>query len=379
MLARVDRKRLFADLKKIFGVRRWTEQQVAGLDRLLDGFESDPIVPAGLVGVQRVAYWLYTDWIETGHTFTPIMERGSAEYFIRRYGPKTRKGRELGNDTDEEAVLLRGAGDVQLTGENNREAAEEMIRRNYPEMVARWERENGRMWDLTIGDQPDDREDYKNALIPEFSYAIMVAGTTEGLFGPPINRYINVRTCDYFNARRSVNVLDRADEFRATCPRIEAALLVAIAQAAQVVTAVAPAVVASVSDDAPDATAVAVPTPSDTTSTTIENAGAVNVTAAVSAEPAEPTEPVAGGAPEDPSRKVTNGSGSWIRSTMTWIAGVFAAGSERVETALGLSPEAQKYLILATVGLGAVYLVLKFFAERQVRDIASDPAKQNVR
>ena len=374
MLARVDRKEFFAALKPILGVKRWTNQQTAGLDRLLDGFESDPIIPDGSVGVQRCAYWIYTDWIETGHTLTPIMERGSAAYFIRRYGPRTRKGRELGNDTDEEAIKYRGAGDVQLTGENNREAAEEMIRRNYPEMVARWEALNGRMWDLTIGDQPDDGEDWKNALVPEFSYAIMVAGTTEGLFGPPLNRYINSRICNYRDARRCVNGTDRAAEFAAVCPRIESALRAAIASAAQEVTAVAPAVDVPVRD-IPEAAAVAV-TPVEGTSTTIENAGAVNLTAAVSSEPSSPVE---GGAATDEPRKVTAGSGSWIRSVMTWIAGLFTAASEHVEKVLGLSPDAQKYLIVAVIVVGAVYLVLKAVAEWQVRRIASSPTLQNVK
>ena len=374
MLARVDRKEFFAALKPILGVKRWTNQQTAGLDRLLDGFESDPIIPDGSVGVQRCAYWIYTDWIETGHTFTPIMERGSAAYFIRRYGPQTRKGRELGNDTDEEAVLYRGAGDVQLTGESNREAAEEMIRRNYPEMVARWEAENGRMWDLTIGDQPNDEEDWENALIPEFSYAIMVAGTTEGLFGPPLNRYINSRICNYRDARRCVNGTDRAAEFASACPRIESALRAAIASAAQEVTAVAPAVDVPV-HDTPEAAAVAVVPTSDSASTTIEAAGAVNLTAASTT----PVEPVAGGAADDPARKVTSGSGSWIRSVMTWIAGLFTAASEHVEKVLGLSPEAQKYLIVAVIVVGAVYLILKGIAEWQVRRIASSPTLQNVK
>lgn len=369
MLARVDRKTFYAALKRILGVKRWTQSQVEGLDRLLNGFESDPIIPDGVVGVQRCAYWLFTDWIETGRTFTPIMERGSASYFIGRYGPKTRKGRELGNDTDEEAVLYRGAGDVQLTGENNRESAEEMIRRNYPEIVARWERENGRMWDLTIGDQPNDHDDWKNALIPEFSYAIMVAGTTEGLFGPPINRYINARTCNYKGARRCVNGTDRDDEFAAYCPRIEAALRAAIAPAAQEVTAVAPAVAEPVHDK-PEAAAVAV-TPAEGA----ENAGAVNLTAASTT----PAEPVAGGAADDPARKVTSGSGSWIRSVMTWIAGLFTAASEHVEKVLGLSPEAQKYLIVAVIVVGAVYFVLKAVAEWQVRRIAAEPTLQNVK
>lgn len=259
-LARVHRPSFSADLARILGVRAWTAQQAAGIERLLSNFEIDALIPAGKVGIQRCAYWFYTDWIETGHTFTPIMERGSASYFIRMYGPNTARGRRLGNDTDEEAILLRGAGDVQLTGENNREAAEKLIRRDYPQMVAQWEAANGRMWDLTIGDQPDDHDDWKNALIPEFSYAIMVAGTTAGLFGARIDRYINDRQCAYGEARRCVNGTDRAGEFVKFCPLIEKALRVAIAKQAGIVTAPLPdpsAVTAEL--PAPDAQTPATP------------------------------------------------------------------------------------------------------------------------
>lgn len=356
MLVKLDRKKVFDGLKPILKVKDWTQQQVAGLDRLLDGFERDALIPDGKVGVQRAAYYIYTDWIETGHTFTPIMERGSAAYFIRRYGPQTRKGRELGNDTDEEAIKYRGAGDVQLTGENNREAAEEMIRRNYPDMVARWEAENGRMWDLTIGDQPDDGEDWKNALVPEFSYAIMVAGTTLGLFGPPINRFINERTCKYGEARRCVNGTDRKDEFELYCPRIEKLLSNAVASTEQ--------------------STVVETAPVEGSTTTIENAGAVNLTGAISTvTPAA----VEGGGANDPTVKVTSGSGSWIRSVLAWMGTIFTSASAQFQTVTGMSPEAQKYLIIAVIVGGALYLILKCVSEWQIRNIASDPTKQNVK
>lgn len=232
MLPPVDRKSFFPALAKALGVRSWTEQQVEGLDRLLDGFEADHLIPEGRVGVQRAAYYVYTDWHETGHTFTPVKERGGPAYYVKMYGAHTARGKRLGNDTDQEAIDYAGAGDVQLTGENNFEAAEDLIRRNYPELVARFEAETGRTFDLTVGDQPNDRDDPKNALVPYISYAIMVGGTSEGLFGPPISRFINPGGCDYYNARRSVNVLDHADRWRDVCPKIEKALREAIDTAA---------------------------------------------------------------------------------------------------------------------------------------------------
>lgn len=139
------------------------------------------------------------------------------------------------------------------------------------------------------------------------------------------------------------------------------ALRAAIAPAAQEVTAVAPAVDEPVRDN-PEAAAVA--------------ATPVALTASVSAEP---TPPVEGGAVTDEPQKVTAGSGSWVRSVLAWIGGLFTAASEHAEKVLGLSPDSQKYLIVAVIVVGAVYLVLKAVAEWQVRRIAACPTLQNVK
>lgn len=372
MLARVDRKQFFKELRIILGLRRWTQSQVEGLDAFLDECQRDPLVPDGPVGIQRVAYWIYTMAVETDRKFQPIQEYGGRAYFIRRYGASTRKGRELGNKTDEEAVEHSGKGLVQTTGTTNVERLEAHIREHYPWIVEAVERDTGRPFDLTYGDQPDDKADAQNLLRFDVAYVALVAGTTFAFYGPPLSRYISAKGCNYKGARRCVNGTDRDDEFAAFCPRIESALRAAIAPAAQEVTAVAPAVDVPV-HDIPEAVAV---TPNEGTSTTIENAGAVNLTGAVSTEPVQPVE---GGSVDDPSRKVTAGSGSWVRSVMTWIAGLFTAASEHVEKALGLSPEVQKYLIVAVIIVGAVYLILKGIAEWQVRRIASSPMLQNVK
>lgn len=356
MLVKLDRKKVFDGLKPILKVKDWTQQQVAGLDRLLDGFERDALIPDGKVGVQRAAYYIYTDWIETARTFTPIKEYGGPAYYIRRYGAKTKKGKELGNDTDQEAVLYAGAGDVQLTGEDNFEEAEDMLRAHYADIVAEWEAATGKIFDLTVGDQPDDEDDVKNALYPAFSYAIMVGGTTLGLFGPPINRFINERTCKYGEARRCVNGTDRKDEFELYCPRIEKLLSNAVASTEQ--------------------STVVETAPVEGSTTTIENAGAVNLTGAISTvAPAA----VEGGGANDPTVKVTSGSGSWIRSVLAWMGTIFTSASAQFQTVTGMSPEAQKYLIIAVIVGGALYLILKCVSEWQIRNIASDPTKQNVK
>lgn len=371
MLVPLDRKPFFQDLRRILGLRSWTQSQVEGLDAFLDECQRDPLVPGGIVGVQRVAYWIYTMAIETDRKFQPIREYGGRAYFIRRYGAKTRKGRELGNDTDEEAVAYSGKGLVQITGEDNVERLEAHIREHYPWIVDAVERDTGRSFDLTIGDQPNDRADAENMLRFDVAYVALVAGTTFAFYGPPLSRYISAKRCDYKGARRCVNGTDRDDEFAAFCPKIEAALRAAIAPETEpAATAVVSAVTPSVE---PAAVAPGHPTEGPTA---IESAGAVNVVAAVSTESPAPVE---GGSVNDAPKAVTNGSGSWIRSVLAWIGGLFTAASEHVEKAFGLSPDVQKYLIVAVAGFGAVYLVLKGLAEWQVRRIASDPAKVNVK
>lgn len=371
MLAPVDRSKFYRSLRSILGLRRWTQSQVDGLDAFLTECQRDPLVPAGSVGIQRVAYWIYTMAVETDRKFQPIQEYGGRAYFIRRYGASTRKGRELGNKTDEEAVEHSGKGLVQTTGTKNVERLEAHIREHYPWIVEAVERETGRPFDLTYGDQPDDRADAQNMLRFDVAYVALVAGTTFAFYGPPISRYINAQRCDYKGARRCVNGTDRDDEFAVFCPKIETALRAAIAPETE------PAATVVVPEVTPSIEPAAVATGHLTEgATAIETAGAVNVVAAVSTDPPKPVE---GGSVSDPPLAVTNGSGSWIRSVLAWIGGLFTAASEHVERAFGLSPDVQKYLILAVAGFGAVYLVLKGIAEWQVRRIASDPGKVNVK
>jgi hypothetical protein len=77
--------------------------------------------------------------------------------------------------------------------------------------------------------------------------------------------------------------------------------------------------------------------------------------------------------------KVTAGSSSWVRQMLTWLGGLGALASDHVQSALGLDRDVQ----LALLGVGSlfavVWMVLRFFAERQVRAIAADPTKTSVK
>lgn len=104
--------------------------------------------------------------------------------------------------------------------------------------------------------------------------------------------------------------------------------------------------------------------------------------AATADPPAVAPEPAVTAAAADAAamtQTVTNGSGSWIRSVLAWMAAVWATASGYTERVLGMPPEILKIVLYATIALGVTYLILKAVAEWQVRGIAADPAKQNVK
>jgi putative chitinase len=204
---RFDHKAFFTGYREHFGGSDGVSQQeVTGLSRLLAGIEHDPHVKR----IDDAAYMLATSKWETAHTFHPIHEYGSRNYFIKRYGGQTRKGKELGNDTPEEGYYYAGKSDVQLTGEDNYEKAEDALRREYPELVARWEARTGKKFDLTVGDQPNDTLDPMNVMDPELSYAIMSFGMRHGMFtGRKMSQYHGKP----FSAWRPIiNGTDHADD-----------------------------------------------------------------------------------------------------------------------------------------------------------------------
>lgn len=202
------------DRKKIFdGLRSWRgvvlPQQVQGLNFLFDCIEQDE----HMTRLDWISYALATTMHETAYTFLPVHEYGGRNYFIQRYGGQTRKGKELGNDTPEEGYFYAGRGDVQLTGESNYEKAEDAIRREYPELIARWEKRTGKKFDLTVGDQPNDEKDPDNAQDPEIAYAIMSYGMRTGMFtGKKLSQYFNNAGRNWNEARRIINGLDHAGE-----------------------------------------------------------------------------------------------------------------------------------------------------------------------
>ena len=203
---RFNREQFFDGVRKFEGAL--TQQQVNGLNFILDSMEKDPF----LTNIEHAAYMFATVKHETGHTYQPIHEYGSHKYFVRRYGSHTKVGRRLGNDTPEEGATYAGRGDVQLTGEDNYEKAEEALRKYYPDIVKEFEQRTGKRFDLTVGDQPNDEQDAENASDPTIAYAIMSHGMRTGMFTTrKLSDYDSAKGFDARNARKIINGLDQAD------------------------------------------------------------------------------------------------------------------------------------------------------------------------
>jgi len=199
-MLKFDRAKFYAGFREFED--ELTQQQVNGVNFILDSMEKDPF----LKKIEHAAYMFATVKPETAHTYQPIHEYGGYKYFVKRYGSQTKVGRGLGNDTPEEGAIYAGRGDVQLTGEDNYEKAEAALRKYYPEIVKEFEQRTGKKFDLTVGDQPNDAGDADNASDPAIAYAIMSFGMHTGMFtGRSLKSHTTAAGFDAYNARDIIN------------------------------------------------------------------------------------------------------------------------------------------------------------------------------
>jgi hypothetical protein len=173
----------FNGYREMYG--KLNQTQVSGLDNLIGYIELDNDV----TDLRWAAYMLATVKHECADTFQPITERGQRAYF-NKYEPGTSIGKNLGNTVKGDGYLYRGRGYVQITG-----------RANYQKMSS----------NLGLTGEDDLILHPDHALHPDVAYQIMSYGMRKGSFtGKKLGDYINSTICDYTNARRIINRLDKA-------------------------------------------------------------------------------------------------------------------------------------------------------------------------
>ena len=127
--------------------------------------------------------------------------------FDNKYGPRTRKGRELGNNQVGDGARFRGRGLVQITG-----------RSNYTDWTRRLQNDgveaNGAPADL-VG-HPEQAAD------PTIAARIAAEGMQKGTFTRrKLGDYVNDTKSDYVGARYVINGQDHAPEIAARARSFE--------------------------------------------------------------------------------------------------------------------------------------------------------------
>ncbi len=180
-----DRTTFFESYRELFNPSKITQQQVDGIETLLNFIEKD----SELRDIRHVSYLLATIKHECADTFQPIREFASGEAYEGRL--------DLGNTHPGDGPLFKGRGYVQITG-----------RANY--------RKFGRRFDNELEENP------ALALEPPISYKIASDGMRHGLFtGKELSDFIHDDHCDYRNARRIINGLDKADKIKTFAEKFE--------------------------------------------------------------------------------------------------------------------------------------------------------------
>jgi predicted chitinase len=137
---------------------------------------------AGIDDWRKIAYILATAYHETARTFEAIEEFGKGKG--KAYGQKIKQNRRKYTTPDK---LYYGRGLVQLTWYEN-----------YDRF--------GKFLGIDLLNNPE------LCLNLDVSVKILVEGMERGMFtGVGLGRYFNDQRCDYVNARKIVNGLDRAE------------------------------------------------------------------------------------------------------------------------------------------------------------------------
>lgn len=169
-------------IRKNFFNGKLSVQQFEGIKAILVKWDE-----SGFKDLRWLAYMLGTVYHETARTMYPIEEYGKGKG--RRYGNKIKQS---GKPYSEPNQIYYGRGYVQLTWFEN-----------YERM--------GRILGIPLLQKPE------LALVPEHSADIMFEGMTRGVTfkgdftGKCLEQYFNDTEEDWYNARRVINGVDRAE------------------------------------------------------------------------------------------------------------------------------------------------------------------------
>jgi len=162
-----------------------TPTHISGMCALLDAFDLH-----GIKSRRQKAYMLATAKWETAHTMKPIREYGKG------------RGRRYGKPDPDTGQTYFGRGFVQLTWKSN-----------YQKM--------GKLLDIDLVRHPD------LALESGIAADILVIGMRDGMFAPaagPLSNFLDEMNADWWNARRTVNGLDKNKEIAVIAQKFDAAL-----------------------------------------------------------------------------------------------------------------------------------------------------------
>lgn len=169
------------------------QSQVDGIESLLNSIENDEEIN----DVRWAAYMLATTKHECANKWQPIEEYGKGNG--KAYGKAVTV---TGSDGQSYTNVYYGRGYVQLTWQDN-----------YDKMSK----------NLDLSDELLIKPEL--ALDPVTAYQIMSYGMRKGSFtGKKLADYIYDQTCDYKNARKIINGLDKADTIKGYAEKLESFL-----------------------------------------------------------------------------------------------------------------------------------------------------------
>lgn len=175
----IDRKKFFDSVRvSLFG-GKLTASQVEGMDAILDEYEA-----RGWTDLRWLAYILATAYHEVAKTMQPIEEYGKGKN--KTYGYKVKYSGKKYSTPDK---IYYGRGIVQSTWFEN-----------YEKLT----KSNTKGWDFLN----------KPELLLQLEPSVWAAfqGMSVGIYtGKKLNQYFNESKEDWANARRIINILDKAD------------------------------------------------------------------------------------------------------------------------------------------------------------------------